>query len=722
MKLKDNEVVLSGRDGRIHIRRNLYGIPEIKAETLADLNFGLGWVHACDRQLQVLLSRILLQGKAAEHIKGDPTLIEIDKYMRRMNFLPDPGSEINKLKPDIRRQLEAYAAGCNLYLSENKPVHEFRLLGYKPEPWHIRDSMLIEKIFGFIGLADSQGTMEKFLIQMIQNGVTQDKLRELFPYLTEEIDYDLIGKVKLDPPLVPEAVAWLRALPVMTASNNWAVSGRRTESGKPILCGDPHLEVNRLPPVWQEIVMRLPDNTMTGATIPGVPGLILGRTATIAWSATYAFMDMLDYRIEHCRDGKYRRADGWKDFKVRREVIHVKKGKPITLDVYENEHGLLEGDPTQEGYYLVQSWSAKAGCGADDFATIFSLPGAKNVREAMRLFKQVDAAAMNWVMADKDGNIGYQMSGRQFSRAPGVSGMLPLPGWEMKFDPVGFADKDGLPSQYNPEDGVIVTANQDLNYLGASNPINLPMGRYRTERIRHRLLEGGKLTVSDMKDMHFDLYSLQAERFMKILKPLLPDTENGNLLRQWDLRYDTDSKGAMLFESCYRSLLNIVFGDHGLGREVIRYVLTETSVFHDYYDNFDNILAGDTSVWFNGRSREDLYRQALAEGLKVTAARYGETRKIMLAHLLFGGQLPRSLGYDYGPIELPGSCATIPQGQMFKVAGRTTTFCPCYRFIADFSEEGIHTTLAGGPTDRRFSKWYVNDMENWLAGNYKILK
>jgi hypothetical protein len=463
MKLKDNEVVLSGRDGRIHIKRNLYGIPEIKAETLADLNFGLGWVHACDRQLQVLLSRILLQGKAAEHIKGDPTLIEIDKYMRRMNFLPDPESEINKLKPDIRRQLEAYAAGCNLYLSENKPVHEFRLLGYKPEPWHIRDSMLIEKIFGFIGLADSQGTMEKFLIQMIQNGVTQDKLRELFPYLTEEIDYDLIGKVKLDPPLVPEAVAWLRALPVMTASNNWAVSGRRTESGKPILCGDPHLEVNRLPPVWQEIVMRLPDNTMTGATIPGVPGLILGRTAAIAWSATYAFMDMLDYRIEHCRDGKYRRADGWKDFKVRREVIHVKKGSPITLDVYENEHGLLEGDPTQEGYYLVQSWSAKAGCGADDFATIFSLPGAKNVREAMGLFKQVDAAAMNWVMADKDGNIGYQMSGRLFSRVTGFSGMLPLPGWEMKFDPAGFADKDGLPSQYNPEDGVIVTANQDLN-------------------------------------------------------------------------------------------------------------------------------------------------------------------------------------------------------------------------------------------------------------------
>ena len=173
----------------------------------------------------MLLSRILLQGKAAEHLKGAPTLIEIDKYMRRMNFLPDPESEIGRLKPDHRRQLDAYAAGCNLYLSENKPAHEFRLLGYKPEPWHIRDSMLIVKIFGFLGLADSQGTMEKFLVQMIQHGVPQEKLKELFPYLTEEIDYGLIGKVKLDPPLVPEAVKWLRVLPVMTASNKLGCIG-----------------------------------------------------------------------------------------------------------------------------------------------------------------------------------------------------------------------------------------------------------------------------------------------------------------------------------------------------------------------------------------------------------------------------------------------------------------------------------------------------------------
>ncbi|MBN2283859.1 MAG: penicillin acylase family protein [Deltaproteobacteria bacterium] len=722
MKLKNRKVVLKGKDGDIHVRRNQYGIPEIQAQSLADCAYGLGWVHACDRQLQMMLTRILLQGRAAEHLKGDPELIEIDTYMRRMNFLPDPDGEMDKLKPDIRRQLQSYADGCNLYLSENRPILEFRLLGYDPEPWEIKDTLLIAKVFGFIGLAEAQGNMEKFLVQMIQNGCEEEKLRELFPYLVEDINHDLIQKITLTPPLVPEVLQWIGKAPLFSASNNWTVSGTRTESGKPILCGDPHLEVNRLPSVWQEIVMSVPGNRLIGVSVPGAPGLILGRTDFIAWSATYGFMDVLDYRIERCKDGKYHRRDGWRDFRRRRETIVVKKGRPVIIDVYENEHGLLEGDPGREGHYLVLGWSAKEGCGAMDMDAVLNLPGARTAREAMELFKQVDASPMNWVVADRDGNIGYQMSGRLFNRPEGVSGLLPLPGWEERYDHDGFVDKDLLPTEYNPEEGIIATANQDLNYLGRSTPINLPMGKYRAERIKDRLREGGTLNVDYMKSMHFDLYSLQAEQFMERIRPLLPDTENGNILRDWHLRYETDSKGAMLFESVYRALIATVFGDHGFGRAVVDYVLRETSLFNDYYENFDTILLKETSPWFEGMTREEIYRQAIDEGLNVEALRYGETRRIMLSHLLFGGKLPRFLGYDYGPIELPGSSATIPQGQIFRSAGRLTTFCPSYRFIADLGSKGIHTTLAGGPSDRRFSKWYVSDVKNWLDGIYKELQ
>jgi penicillin amidase len=713
--------VLDGRDGPVRLRRNAHGIPEIDARTPADLALGLGWVQACDRQLQTLLTRCLLQGRAAEQLAGDPALVAIDRFMRRLDLLPDPADQTAALEPHARQQLEAYAEGFNRGLDHYGTVFELRLMGLRPEPWIPAHSLLVAKAVGYIGLADAQGQMEKFLVQMIQNGVDAPRLRELFPYLEEEIDVELIRQVRLEEPLVPAARRWLGVLPRMNASNNWAVAGDRTRSGRALVCGDPHLEVNRLPAIWQELVMRLPEQTLTGAGIPGVPGMVIGRTRHLAWSATYAFMDMLDYRIEHCRDGHYRRADGWKPFRMRQEEIRVKKGAPQTVTVYENEHGVLEGDPGPEGYRLVLGWSGRRGCGAGMFNGLLGLPHAATVPEALALFRRLDAAAFNWVVGDAAGHIGYQMSGRCYDRPPEVSGLLPTPGWEPRYDPRGFVPMEDLPTQMDPAEGFIVTANQDLNHLGRARVINLPMGAYRAERIRQRLEGRRGLTAADMQALHFDLHSLQAEAFLAQLIPLLPDTPHGRLLAAWDRTYSADSQGATLFEAVYRALVRVVFGDGGLGREVVDHILTETGLFNDYYANLDRILLAPDSAWFAGRAREDLLRQALAEGLAELPRPYGETRQVVLSHLLFGGKLPRFLGFDRGPIPLPGSRATIPQGQIFRSGGRTTTFSPSYRFVADLGEATLHTNLAGGPSDRRFSRWYASDLENWIKGIYKTL-
>lgn len=721
MNLTGSPITLETKGGRVSILRNDHGVPEISGKRYEDAYYGMGWVHAHDRQLQALLTRLLLQGRAAETLAGDPALVEIDRYMRRMQFLPDPESEIKKLDPAVRRHLEFYTQGFNRYLEAHGAVLEFRLLGYKPEPWQIKDSLILGKIMAFLGLADAQGAMEKFLVQMARNDVGEKKLRELFPYLTERVDYDMLKNLTLAPPLVPEAFKWLSRLPKMTASNNWAVSGKLTASGKPIYCSDPHLEVNRIPAIWQEIVLRLPDDIVMGASLPGVPGIAIGRTKNLAWGATYSFMDMIDYRIEECRDGRYRRGKQWKPFAVREEVIKVKKGESVVEKVYENEHGVLEGDPYKEGHYLVMSWSAARGCGAGEFNGLLGLPHAKSAREAMACFRKLEALSFNWVMADSLGNIAYQMSGRLFKRPKGVSGLVPLPGWEKKYTPHGYVSASLLPSAYNPPEGIIVTANQDLNRLGKAKPINLPMASYRADRIAQLLRKKKKLGVEDMKRIHFDLYSLQAERFMKVLRPLLPDTDNGRILREWECIYTSDSRGATLFESVYRALLRTVFGDNGMGREVVDWAMSETGLFNDYYGNFDEILMNPRSAWFDGRPRDELFKKAIKEGLTAAPKQYGKTRMITLSHLLFGGKLPRFLGFDYGPIPLPGSRATVPQGQIFKSAGRVTTFSPSYRMIADLAEKAIHTTIAGGSSDRRFSRWYMNDMENWLKGVYKVL-
>lgn len=722
MILKSDMIEIAGHDGPIAIIRNEHGVPEISASSWGDASYAMGWVHANDRQLQIMLTRIILEGRGAEKLSASKDLIETDTYIRSLNLFPDIDDQKKILDRDVLESLEAYSEGINSYIGEGKTLMEFRLLGYRPEPWRVEDSMRLAKSFSYFGLIDAQGNMEKLIVQMIQNGIGEKRLRELFPYLNDTVDFELLKKVRLAPPIVPGAVKWLSIIPRFTASNNWAVSGRLTASGKPLLCGDPHLEVNRMPAIWHEAVIRLPDETVSGFAIPGTPVIVVGRNRNLAFSPTYTFMDMIDYSVEECRDGRYRRGSRWNFFDRRDEIISTKKGGEVKVSFYDNELGTLEGDPGQHGFYLVRSWSAAKGCGAMDINGLFGAMRAKTVREGMKHYRSLDAASYNFVMADSAGNIGMQMSGRMFDRPRGVSGLIPHPASEKRFSPKGYVSKNRLPSQYNPVDGLIVTANQDVNSLGTSSPINLPMATYRSERIRQLLMKKHRKDAEYMKEIQYDLYSLQAERMMKVILPYIPDTENGRILKSWDCTYRNDSLGASVFENVYLSLIETIFGDHGFGRDTIKYILTETCLFNDYYGNFDTIIFNEKSKWFEAESRESMVRRAIADGLDRKVKSYGKTRKIYFRNILLGGKIPAFIGLDYGPVEIPGSRATVLQGQIFRTGGRVVTFSPSCRIIADMSNSSLLTNTTGGNCDRPFTKWYSNNCKDWFYGIYKKIE
>jgi penicillin amidase len=247
------------------------------------------------------------------------------------------------------------------------------------------------------------------------------------------------------------------------------------------------------------------------------------------------------------------------------------------------------------------------------------------------------------------------------------------------------------------------------------------MGAYRAERIRGLLKELENATVENMMTMHFDLYSLQAERFMRILEPLLPDTPQGAILKSWDRCYDAASQGAFLFERFYQELIREVFGRRGMGEKVLDFLVSQTGVFVDFYANFDAVLLAETSPWFGNRSREVLYRETAARALEATPQEWGQDRQITLAHILLGGKLPGFAGFDRGPITGIGGRATVHQGQIYQSGGRVTTFMPSFRWVTDMAEMHLRSNLAGGPSDRRFSKWYVSDLANWQAGRYKTV-
>ncbi|MHB8953090.1 MAG: penicillin acylase family protein [Pirellulaceae bacterium] len=702
------------------IRRDQHGIAHVEADSEADLYWGQGFAHATDRGLQILLMRILGQGRVSEVLDSSGESLEVDLFFRRMNWSGRTKDQLDVLSEQARHALECYCRGVNAALARKYPW-EFRLLGYRPEPWRPEDTLTIVRMIGYLTLQQSQAEMERLIVEMVQAGVSAERLEELFPGRLGGLDLGLVKQVRLSQRIVPGSVLWGTAAPRMMASNNWAVSGRKTTSGKPILASDPHLEGNRLPSVWYEIVLQSQNRYLIGGSIPGVPGVVIGRNPDVAWSATYAFMDAVDSWIEHCQGGKYHREPNeWLPFRERKETILRRRKPQVEVTFYENEHGVLDGDPYQDGFFLATRWAAGQS-GGQTWSHFQKMWSVTSVEEGMDALGRVESA-WNFVLADRHGNIGYQMSGLMPERREGVSGLVPLPGWKTENDWRSFVSHRDLPRVINPEQGFFATANQDLNRFGNAQPSNLPMGPYRADRINELLETGNRLTVSDMFRMHFDVYSPQAELFMKILKPLLPSSAQGEILRNWDYRYDAESQGAYLFEQFYRRLCREVFGKGGLGEDVVGHLAEETGVFVDFYVNFDRVLLSQESTWFGGQSRDEVFRKAATESLAVKPRTWGESQRYLMRHLLLGGKLPKFLGFDRGPIVAIGGRGTIHQGQVYRSGNRTTTFVPSFRFVTDMANDECHTNLEGGPSDRRFSQWYCSELENWYSGRYKAVE
>jgi penicillin amidase len=707
----------------IHIVRNEHGVPHVRAATEPDLYRGLGYCHATDRSLQMLLARILARGRGSELLAATDEMLQLDTFFRRLNLAGDVAAESAKLPERHRTLLSAYCDGANAVLRRGGPW-ELRLLGYRPSPWEPGDAILLYRASSYVSLAQSQGDMERLLLEMVQAGVPRGHLDELFPGLLDDLDASLIDRVRLGDRLVPDAVRWNVALPRAVASNNWALSGEKTASGHALLANDPHLEANRLPAVWYEVVLELGERFFIAATLPGLPGVGLGRTNDLAWGATYTFMDAVDSWIEDCRDGRYRRdapgGPSWEPFRVRTETIKRKRKPSVTVRFYENDHGVLSGDPNVPGLQLATRWASGSGTGAVSLQATFDLLHATDVTTGMQLVGRIETA-WNFVLADRHGSIGYQMSGLMPRRAAGRNGLVPLPGWDPANDWQGFVPPGDLPRAFNPASHFIVTANDDVNHLGRVRPINLPMGSYRAERIAAMLAARDDWGLESVQQLQMDLVSPQAAFFMAVLRPLLPPTPEARVLADWDLRYDAGSRGAVLFERFYRELLVIVFGAV-CGENVLRFLLDETGVLVDFYANFDGVLLCPDSAWYGDEGRDAVFRRAAERALADPASTWGEIRQLTMRHLLLGGRVPSWLGFDHGPVSLAGGRATIHQGQIYRAGGRQTSFAPSYRLITDLGEPAAYTTLMGGPSDRRFSRWYTCGVADALAGRFKRLR
>ncbi len=716
---------------RFTANRDESGVPHITASNWMDGLYGLGYLQAIDRGTQIFFSRAVASGTAAGEISDKPELLETDQFFRRIGLDNDLATEVQRLEDRTFQQLTAYCEGVNDGLASLGRSLPMWATGFRPQPWNQESVLLIGNLLSFGGLAVSQMQNERLLLELIHAGVGEEALREMFAPRLDSADFELLRQVQIANNLSDEALELLTDLPRLAGSNAWAVSPNRSASGHALLAGDPHLEVNRLPAIWYEAVVQFGDQYVMGATLPGCPLFAVARTNDLAWSVTYMKGDTVDYFVEDCRKSQaghwqYRRGSKWYDFQVREESIDRKGSEPLLMHFHENDQGVITTDLDEqgEGHHLSVDWTGKAPGSGKAIGTWLDVIASDKAKQAMDVVRDCPQPTLCWVFADRAGHIGLQGCGRFPRRGKGNSGLVPVAAWDKKNHWQGWLSTDLLPRIYDPPEGYIATANEEVNPPGTLLLVTQPVPAYRKRRIAELLAELPSATLDDMKSIQYDVLSLQARDLLPLLLPHLEDGDIKQRLSEWDYCYDVDSCEATLFQRLYRNVLIEIFGTEQIvGWRRMLYLCSRSGFSVMVITAADRLIKKEHSAWWRGRDKGELIRNAAERLEGETEARWSEVNTFHFTDRFFGNhRVGHALGFRSPRCAMPGCYATPFQGHVLQTAKRESTFAPSYHFVTDLGEDAIQTNLPGGPSESRFSRYYKVDVERWFAGEYKVVE
>jgi len=574
---------LPGLHAPVEIIRDRWGIPHIYAESLHDLSFAQGFVHAQDRLWQMEINRRTASGHLSE-LFGEIAL-DTDRLTRTFGFHRLAAADWEAADEELRGLLEAYAAGVNVSLDQTggrMPV-EFTLLRHWPEPWTALDSLSWARVMLWnLSHAWAGELVRARLVEKLGPERAADleiRYPERNPVtLPQGIEFN---RLAADGMLEPAEGPFLsRAF----GSNGWAVTGGRMATGKPALCNDMHLGLN-LPGIWYAVhLVAGPDGeqfNVSGVSLPGVPLVMVGHNAHVAWGMTLAFTDCEDLFVEklHPDDPQqYEFRGEWRRAEVIHEIIPVKgRAEPYVEEVLVTHHGPVISDVVgaPDRRLAVQSMALQPCPAIEGW---FRLNRARGWDEFVAAMRLIEAPQLNVPYADVEGNIGYWVTGKVPVRAKG-QGLVPVPGWTGEYEWIGEIPFEEMPHALNPTQGYVVTCNHRVvsddypHYLGS-----VWMNGYRARRIVDVFEGKGMLSLEDFRALHADVYcipGLELTARMRGLSPSDPDVQMAlERLRAWDGDLTTDSVGGTLYEvTLYRLLHNL--WEPTLGQELLHQLLGE---------------------------------------------------------------------------------------------------------------------------------------------------
>jgi penicillin G amidase len=726
---------IPGLKGRVDAWRDAQGIPHVKAQSTHDAFLAQGFVHAQDRLWQMEYDRRRAYGRWAE-CAGREALAQ-DVQMRRFRLEVSARADLEAASAETRAILEAYAAGVNAFMATTRalPV-EFRIAGIEPEPWRAWDGAAVYKVRHVL-MGPWQAKAWRARLVRHLGGARAAELcpgTQPNPMLIVPPGAEWSGPATSGLEVLTEAEAILAALPEWeNGSNNWAVAGARTASGKPLVAGDPHRPLD-VPNVYYQNHVACPEFDVIGLSFPGVPGFPhFGHNARVAWCVTHTSADYQDLYIERFQPGdasRYEFKGEWREAQTTRETIGVRGGAPVEIDVTQTHHGpVVIGDP-RTGYAMSFRYTATAEANRtfDALLPMLRASTAAELEAAMRPW--VDPVN-NLVFADVHGAIGYRTRGQLPVRAK-ANAWVPVPGWDGAHEWRGTVPFEAMPVVRDPATGWVATANSKVAGPEYPHYIGLDFAPdFRTRRLVHHLTGQAEATVEDMAAIHRDRVSMPAREFLDVLRYVSVGDSRArsalDLLHGWDGTMEADAVAPTVYsvfrERLVRELMGPILGPlsgeafAGAPRGAVAHMARLRARLTEL------VRAGDRTLLPDGVSWNAMLERALAGavgelterlGPDTRAWRWGAIHRTQPRHPLSSAFSEAAPLLDPPSVEMGGDGDTVQAASFIAGAGYAITSTSVARYVFDLGDwERSGWVVPLGSSGHPGSAHYADQVEAW---------
>jgi penicillin G amidase len=760
----NDDLLVEGLRSDVTIYRDSLAIPYIKAQTEEDALFSLGFLHAQERLFQMDIARRAAEGKLSE-VFGEETLL-FDKMFLTVGIKRIAERNFNLVSPVTKRNLTAYSKGVNAFINSRSPLPiEFDLLDYTPSLWKPEHSLMIIRMMAWeLNIAWWTDITFTRLIQKFGSSKAEEILPD-YPENAPTVIPSTISKNKLISSSFIDLNKKYRDFFGITGthigSNNWVVNSKLSNSNNPIIANDPHLAY-QVPGKWYAVVINANGLKVAGVSLPGIPGVVIGKNENISWVLTNVMADEADFYYEKIdiKKKKYFFNNEWKNLIVIKENIEVKNSNTIQFEVLKTHRGPIISDihlfPNMynDTKHFSKPISMKwiGSDFSDEYLSFISINKAKNWSDFKSALSSSSVPGQNFVYADKSGNIGY-LCGAKIPIRPSNSTTFVFDGSNENNDWKGFVSNSQMPMLFNPPENFIASANNKPVKNFPYHISNLWEPSSRIERITELLSGKKNHSVKDFMKYQSDLVSPYAKEISKYLINAfdgLKITDQNlkvslELIKEWDYSFDAYLQAPAIYALFFKYLLKNLLEDE-LGWE---FYSEYAFVANVPYRSVRKILEQNRSTFIDNKrtkkieNRDVIIRESFVDALSFLEQNYGSNLQhwqwgrihtVTFKHFLGGqsGILDKII--NIGPYGIGGDGTTIfnteyslvPYNGKMKKLGRkdfSNNLGPSMRYIYDFANpDEFYLVLPTGQSGNIFSSHFKDQTEMWLSGKYIKVK